>query len=530
MRLCIRWSVLAAVIAGFAIRTIAFQNYLPGLNQDEASSGYEAWSLWHTGFDRWGEVRWPVYFTAWGSGQNVLLSYLIAPIVGTFGMSSLSVRALPFLLALVTLPLVYFLMRRVTNTRIAFISLCFLALSPWHIMMSAWALESNLLPFFLVLTLYFLESWRAKPGCLSWLALAGAGVAACLYAYGTAVLVVPLIVSLYMASDLQKAGRAGVSRFKSLSFALAPAIVLSTPFLLFTFKNYVIRANLGFERWLPFGLQLLPVTRLSELGEETQGGTLYHNVSFILSAFDDKLLWNTMPGHKPFLWGVLALALFQGVRSLAAIRRRDCGSLWPLLWTASSLPLFLLVPLNVNRANALWIPLLCLAAQGMDSLLAFFSEKSASLRTTVGATLILFLLADFGWFFRDYKKKFPHLTQDYLRFHMPAALVEVRRMQDFTGFRSVYVSPKAFWGYLYIAFHGQMDPREFRAIRETRGYPYHADKLGDFFFDEQMLRRYGPEHYVYLYYRNERAPCSDPKAVTFVEIWQIGLCQRQSSS
>ena len=72
--------VLIILIIGIMVRIIGIINFPGGLNQDEASSGYEAWSLLKQGIDRHGKTM-PVHFISWGSGQNVLYSYLMIPFI-----------------------------------------------------------------------------------------------------------------------------------------------------------------------------------------------------------------------------------------------------------------------------------------------------------------------------------------------------------------------------------------------------------------------------------------------------------------
>lgn len=61
-----------------------------GLNSDEASVGYEAFSLINNGVDRNG-VSWPLYMIAWGSGQSAFYTYLVIPFVYLFGLCRNSV-------------------------------------------------------------------------------------------------------------------------------------------------------------------------------------------------------------------------------------------------------------------------------------------------------------------------------------------------------------------------------------------------------------------------------------------------------
>ena len=55
------------ILLAATVRLVLFGSHPAGLNQDEASIGYEAWSVLHYGIDRNG-LSVPVHFIAWGSG------------------------------------------------------------------------------------------------------------------------------------------------------------------------------------------------------------------------------------------------------------------------------------------------------------------------------------------------------------------------------------------------------------------------------------------------------------------------------
>src|SRR6266540_3282982 len=88
--------LLVAVLVGFVLRAWQFGAIPPGLNQDEASTAYDAFSLVHYGVDRHG-FRLPVVLVSWGSGMYALAAYVEAPFIRLFGLSVWSAR-LPFLL------------------------------------------------------------------------------------------------------------------------------------------------------------------------------------------------------------------------------------------------------------------------------------------------------------------------------------------------------------------------------------------------------------------------------------------------
>ena len=125
------------------------------LNCDEASAGYEAFSLLNYGIDRNGNHN-PSFLVAWGSGQNALLTYLIIPLIKIFGLKTIAIRLPMAILGCVSLVILYLLLRKISNKKLAIIGLAFFAICPWHIMKSRWGLESNLFPDLILIFAYML--------------------------------------------------------------------------------------------------------------------------------------------------------------------------------------------------------------------------------------------------------------------------------------------------------------------------------------------------------------------------------------
>ena len=87
-----------------------------GLNQDEASAGYEAWSILNYGIDRHG-ISYPVHLIAWGSGQNIAYSWFCMPFIALFGLSEFTVRLPMALIGCVSVVLFYFFLDNVPLSR-----------------------------------------------------------------------------------------------------------------------------------------------------------------------------------------------------------------------------------------------------------------------------------------------------------------------------------------------------------------------------------------------------------------------------
>ena len=90
------------------IRVWQFGKIPGGINQDEAFSGYEAYSLLNYGKDSSGYAN-PVYFEAWGSGMNALNSYLMMPFIAIFGLKVWAIRIPQCIVACLTILAVFLL-------------------------------------------------------------------------------------------------------------------------------------------------------------------------------------------------------------------------------------------------------------------------------------------------------------------------------------------------------------------------------------------------------------------------------------
>jgi 4-amino-4-deoxy-L-arabinose transferase-like glycosyltransferase len=186
--------VLFAFLIGFVLRVWDFGNLPAGLNVDETSLSVEAASLHYYGIDRNGEP-FPVYFIAWGGGQSVLYSYLLVWLV-PLGLTPVVIR-LPMLISgLLTLIIVFGIARKLFSPWTALLSLFLLAISPWHIMMSRWALDANLFPFVFSLAFLCVLNMNRNP---LWFLAGAVLLALSLYAYATAHFLVPLFFLLTVA-------------------------------------------------------------------------------------------------------------------------------------------------------------------------------------------------------------------------------------------------------------------------------------------------------------------------------------------
>ncbi|MFZ5985798.1 MAG: ArnT family glycosyltransferase, partial [Bacillota bacterium] len=222
------------LIVGTVVRVYDFGNNPPGLNQDEASGAYDAFSLAEYGVDRNGD-RFPVHLVSWGSGQNALYAYIIIPFIKLFGLTEVTASLGNLIFGILTLILLFFSVKIIKNMEVALLSTFVLAISPWHIMLSRWGLPENILPSIVMIGIFFCALSFKKP---FYFLLCSAFMALSLYAYGTAYIVVPGILLLYGLYELYFTSNKKEWFFKYTK-AFLVFFTVSIPIIMFIYINVI---------------------------------------------------------------------------------------------------------------------------------------------------------------------------------------------------------------------------------------------------------------------------------------------------
>ncbi|MBI4039724.1 phospholipid carrier-dependent glycosyltransferase, partial [Candidatus Daviesbacteria bacterium] len=221
--------ILVIVLAAL-LRFWQLSDYPPHANWDEASLGYNAYSILTTGRDEWGQFL-PLTFRAFGDYKLPGYIYTSVPFVAAFGLNEFSIRFASAFFGTLTVLLVFLLARLLTRKySLATIAAFLLAISPWHVFLSRIALEANLALFFLVLGIFLFVKFitqfenRIAPQLILLIACPLSLVAA-LYTYNSARVVVPLLVLLLAANYYSLLKKLK----KQLVLMLVLLVVLSVP-------------------------------------------------------------------------------------------------------------------------------------------------------------------------------------------------------------------------------------------------------------------------------------------------------------
>lgn len=246
-----RLSLIAIVVLAAIVRFYRLDAVPPALFGDEVDTGYQAYSLVKTGRDYFGNL-FPVHFESFGDWRVPLYIYLIAPVVGLFGLTAWTVRLPAALFGTLAVLVTYFLARELfhqtsiftpqTSTaprnklktsevdhtsppgwgpgfnpglprhwrgftpgvdssgletsHFAVLTSLLLALSPWHIHLSRGAFEAILVTLLFPLGLLFLKR-GLEGGRLGYWPAAAVCWGLTPYAYNTPKLFLPLSLVLF---------------------------------------------------------------------------------------------------------------------------------------------------------------------------------------------------------------------------------------------------------------------------------------------------------------------------------------------
>ena len=185
-----RWLV-AIFVLGLVLRLWGLTNHPAGFTPDEASFGYDAYSILKTGKDQWGNTL-PLSFKSFGDYKLPLYGYLAVPTVFLFGLNEFAVRLPNALLGSFSVIVVYFLVLKIfKKDNLALFAALILAISPWHIALSRGAFEANLTTFLMPFAIWmFYKGLTDRKYLLVSFITFGLN----LFSYHSARLVTPLIV------------------------------------------------------------------------------------------------------------------------------------------------------------------------------------------------------------------------------------------------------------------------------------------------------------------------------------------------
>lgn len=437
--------IILLILFGAIIRIVLINKVPNALNVDEVSAGYEAYSVLNYGVDRNGNFL-PVHFVAWGSGQNVLYSYLMIPFIMLFGLNVFSIRLPMALIGVLALFLFYKLIKNVENKKVGIIGLAFLVICPWHIMKSRWGLESNIFPELILLSSFILIKYiKTKNTKLLYLFAGILGIST--YAYGTSYFFVPVFLGITLIYLLYKKN---IKISQAIKTLLITGIIAS-PLIIFTIINTfdLPQINLGFTT-----IPRLTANRYQEVSSVFSGGFLKNSLNNFIESIkivifqNDKLEWNSLKWYGIcYIFSIpfMILGIFINFRK----NKDNISKNIINIWFISSLLLMFVCEPNINRINVIMFPIIYYVVIGISVTI----EKSKKIIPAILILLYIYSFISFGLYY--FNKNFDEM------FVFEGGLQEVIEYVDSKD-KKIYITNKIKEPYIYVLFYTQSSPIEFK--------------------------------------------------------------------
>src|SRR5260221_1169045 len=465
--------ILVAIIAlAFVLRFWHLNSY-PALNADEASIGYDAYSLIQTGHDQHGNA-WPIDFQSFNDYKPGLYVYLVAPFVATLGLNEWAVRIPNAIISVVSVYLIYLLVKELFGKEkegLALVAALFLAISPWHIQFSRGGWEANTATFLITTgILFFIKYFNSSKKSILYLVYSILAFVASMYCYQATRVITPLI-GLGLVLIYRK------EVFKNLSKFLVAGIVgfiLLVPLLLDLTHGGVLNRAAG------VGLFADPGPR-SRVEEQRGEHGLYNNsittvflhnkvVNYTLAFLDN---WQKhFHGEFLFLSGDMVTRnkvpetgqmyifdiAFIAIGAIAMLKQKTGKAekiilMWIVVGPVASALTFQ-AP-SALRAENMVIPLVILASYGCVELLRFMKSKKF-------IYLIIGLLVLWG-FARYLEMYYVHMAKEYQyssQYGVKELVGYVEKNQD--KYKKILVTDRYDQPYVLFLFYMKYPPAKFQ--------------------------------------------------------------------
>ena len=396
-----KMSIILIFILAVIIRITKWPLTMAEINCDEAMTAINAKSIAETGCDIYG-TKLPVYFESWLiGGQSILLTYLMAISIKLLGFSITAVRLPSLIISIVSLYIFDKLVQEIFGNKyeIRIITLLFLAINPWHIMQSVWALDCNLFPHIMLYAVYvFVRGINHNKKNLIYLSMVIFGVT--LYSYGIALYVTPIFLSISLVYLLKKKK----IKFLDIIISFLIFIAITWPIILMSIINLL-------------GLQTVKIGFLTiqhfEHFERTSDmlifsknfiQTLINNVICTINLFignEDKLIWNALPKTGTIYLGTIVFAIISLVNFKTENEKEEQETSVSIIiiWLIVSIITGILINnVNINRLNTLWYPLIFFIGHGIYLVLKEFKFN----KYLVGMFLSIYLICSVAFITRFY--------------------------------------------------------------------------------------------------------------------------------
>lgn len=464
----------------------------PSLTWDEAAWGYNAYALGIDGRDEFGRFLPYDYLESFGDYKPPVYAYLDILPVKLFGLHAFATRFPSAFFGVLTVLITYFLVKKIFYTSrykeaYALFSSLFLAISPWHILLSRAAFEANVATFFIVCGVWlFLCGIQEKKWCL---VLSFISFVLSVYTFNSARIVAPLlmlVLSFIFRKEL-------FERKKAFFVAVIIACLLILPITEFLVSS---QASLRFKEVNIFSDQSVIETANQEIAND-------HNASWSKVLHNRRVLFG-LSYMMHYFDNLSPLFLFIKGDGNPKFSTQDVGQMY--IWDIVFFVLGILILFKKKEGYYFVIPLWLLlgiipAATARETPHALRTEVTLPtfqiftaygfvfvhtiLRQNVWLRTLLFFLLFFNVSYFSYTY-FIHYPKDYAaewQYGYEQSIAYVQSVKDRYG--GIFMTQALGRPYIYYLFYTKENPNIFRATAKIQRDPFgfvHVNGYGKYLF------------------------------------------------
>lgn len=448
----------------------------PALHGDEMGVSYNAFSLFKSGRDEYGQWL-PLTFR---NDLTPLDVYLTIPYIATLGLNEFSTRVHSVISGILTIFASFILIRLFFNKKIALLTIFLLAILPWHIHTSRIGLGVNTALFLQIAgAVFFLRGVKSST---NWLIYSFLAFGLSTYAYHAPKLTSPLLL-LSLIFIYRKRIKKKVS-LRKLSLLFMVAIIIPT--LVYIFARPIRQSRFG-------GVNVLLLRNsgqsssenfILKIPSEVIKNYFLHFHPYVLFFDSQKLKYFQIPKTGMFYVWELPFMLLGAF--LIWQNRKAVSSQLVLLWViiaplASSLTLGAQFS-HFNRVM-LFLPILpLLTSIGLYATLQMLKVSTIYYRVFLGV-FILIVVSSLAFFLKQYLIILP---KDYAWFwgtHLKEAALFAVRYEPIVDRIIMTNSPSSYAQmYIYVLFYGQKDPSWLYNSNSIRNQTIGYSRMGKFEF------------------------------------------------
>ena len=368
------------------IRVYKFGIVPGGFNQDGAMAAVDAKALADYGTDRYG-MYMPVHLTAWGYGQmSSLLSYMMAFFIKLFGFGVGVVRFPTLLMSMVGIWCLHLFIRDVFDRKTALIVLFFVAINPWHIMQSRWALDCNLYPHFFMLGIFLLNRGLTK---VRYLYMSMISFGLCMYCYGISIYTIP--VFLVAACTYLLISKKVI--IKEVLISASVYLLVAWPFILTMLVNFfkwdTISTPFFTIPYFPYSVRSNDILFFSE-NIWKQLGKNFNSLLNTTFRQSKDLPWNDIENYGTIYLFSMPFVIL-GIIDFFRKYRKNTGAVLAFIFLCTGVWAGLATNgVNVNRINIVYYPIIIMSGLGINYCLKWISQAKWGILAAYALSFVLF--------------------------------------------------------------------------------------------------------------------------------------------